>query len=294
MKGGLAMPKKRSKKRNPTNVALITDILKTHWVPIKPPGCLTEFVDHPGGLRAAIEVAIVQEHRFAFYYWLKWRHNQQLKDEHAVPPNLITVDWHDDVGGDCDFIPEVLDRLDYGNGAELAMFCWCGLRPFNDGHIAPAAFLNSVNDVYVILKQKEDQRRDYPDLYHRPFADRFGNQHMIHYYSSVNEFLRAHEGDPCHPIIFDLDLDYFTKYHGDDFPERGTGEPVSNRTIRGLVKSDSRFMQWLLPRMCGMTIALEPECCGGMHNSLRILDVVSSALFDPPLLQADCQWRHLK
>ena len=49
----------------------------------------------------------IQEHRFAFFYWLKWRHKQQLKNKKAVPPNLVTVDCGTMMsGGKCDLFPD--------------------------------------------------------------------------------------------------------------------------------------------------------------------------------------------
>ena len=279
---------------NEINTAFIIEVLQNHHIPIEPPGCFTQIVRQPSGLNAAMEIGIVQEHRFAFFYWLKWRHKQQTKDKKGAPPNLVTVDWHNDVGGTCDFVPEIINKLDCGNAAELALFSWCGLRLLNDGHIAPAMFLNAINDVHVILKQHEENRKNDINLCHYPFTDRFENQHMVHYYSTVDEFLDAHEHDKLHPVIFDLDLDYFTEYNGEDYPDSSMRNPVSNQTIRALVENDSRFMQWLFPRMCGMTIALEPKYCGGIHNCLRTLNVISSCLFDPPLFHRDSSWRHLK
>ena len=277
-----------TQKQNEINIEFIIEILQTHWSPTTPPGCFTEIVRQPSGLNAAMEIGIVQEHRFAFFYWLKWYQEQQAKDTTSLPPNLVTVDWHNDVGCNSDFIPEIISKLNYSNNSELAMFSWCGLRQLNDGHIAPAMYLNAINDVYVILKQEHQQSQTYP------FNDKFGNQHTVHYYYTTDEFLDNHERDKFHPLIFDLDLDYFTEYNQEDHPDPQGHNLVSNEEIGNFFKNDSRFMQWLLAHMCGMTIALEPKYCGGMHNCLRILDVVSSCLFDPPLLHANSGWKHLK
>lgn len=58
-------------KQNEINTELIAEILQTHISPMYPPGCFTQIVRHPGGLNDAMEIGIVQEHRFAFFYWLK-------------------------------------------------------------------------------------------------------------------------------------------------------------------------------------------------------------------------------
>ena len=55
------------------------------------------------------------EHRFAFSAWIKNKTQSQqkdkIKDEDFVPPDLLTFDWHDDIGGKCDFIERDLIRL---------------------------------------------------------------------------------------------------------------------------------------------------------------------------------------
>ena len=272
-------------KQNEINTELIAEILQTHISPMYPPGCFTEIVLHPSGLNDAIEIGIVQEHRFAFFYWLKWY--QENKSKGLSSPHLVTVDWHNDVGCAADFFPEIINKLD-DNTIELAIYSWYGLRQLNDGHIAPAMYLNAINDVYVILKQEHNQRSET-----NPFIDKFGNQHMVHYYYSTEDFLNAHEQDEDYPLIFDLDLDYFTEQKDRNNPTYRDITLVSNQEIHNIMNNSSRFMHWLFRRMCGMTIALEPKYCGGIHNCLQILNTVSSCLFDPPLLQPECRWKHL-
>lgn len=270
------------------NAAFITEVLERYPLPLLPPGCITEIVLQPNDSDATMEIGIVQEHRFAFFYWLKWRHDRQIKGKKATPPNLVTVDWHYDVGAMCDFFPDVIKKLDYSNLAELALFSWCGLRSLNDGHIAPAMFLNAINDVYVILKQHGHFETG------EPFIDRYGNPHNVHYYYSVEEFLDEHGCDAVHQCIFDLDLDYFTEIKSDEWLDAPTLDSVFNQSTSVFFKNDSPFMQWLFSRMCGMTMALEPKYCGGLHNCFQIFNEVCSYLFDPPLLSANCKWKHLK
>ena len=102
-------------KRNEINTEFITEVLQTHWTPTETPGCFTENVRHPSGLNAAIEIGIVPEHRFAFFYWLKWHHKPQAQITRVLLPNLVTVDWHNDVGCSSDFIPEIINKLNYSN-----------------------------------------------------------------------------------------------------------------------------------------------------------------------------------
>jgi hypothetical protein len=105
-----------AQKQNEINNELITEILQTHWLPTEPPGCFTEIVRQPSGLNDAMEIGIVQEHCFAFFYWLKWYQDNKSK---GLSPNLLTVDWHNDVGCASDFIPEIINKLDYSDTLEL-------------------------------------------------------------------------------------------------------------------------------------------------------------------------------
>lgn len=279
------------------NQSLIRDLLKKGQGVLTPPGCFSDFVRHPSKQNKAVEVATVQEHRFAFYYWLRW-HFERISSKRKPatmddpsPPDLLTVDWHDDVGVDDDCNPKNLKRLNPRNSTELGLFCWLGLHRLNDGHILPAAYLNAVGDVHVILKQHALDREEYPEKNVSLFPDRFGYEHVIRYYSSPEEFLEWNENSPHHSTIFDLDLDYFTKYDDDDHPEGFAADLVPDDEIRQLLDPVGEFMQWVKPRLAGMTIALEPEYCGGISNCFHLLNMVSDTLFDPPLFREGCNWR---
>ena len=53
---------------------------------IEPPGALREILSHPINESQAIELAVFQEHRFAFFYWNKWiRENVS-----SNPPCLVS------------------------------------------------------------------------------------------------------------------------------------------------------------------------------------------------------------
>lgn len=261
-------------------------MLKKLCHPISPPGCTNDFIAHPTRRDKAVEIGVVLQHRFAFFYWLKW-HAERTPT--APPPNLLTIDWHDDVGGDCDFTPAQLKTLNPKDGNELSLFCWAGLRSLNDGQIAPAQYLNAIGDVYVVLKQYGSRRKMYEEYRKRTQKDLDGNAHQIHYYDSPEDFLDEHGDDPVHPLVLDLDLDYFTTAANSG--EHGAQERVSDRAIRKVVSPDGPLMRWVFPRLHGFTIALEPKYCGGVHNCAHILDVVGSTLCDPPLLSAGMKWR---
>ena len=270
------------------NTKLMAAILADLKLPLDPPGSSDGFIEHPTDPRKAVEIGVVIQHRFAFFYWLKWY--AEAKRTGAPTPNLLTIDWHDDVGGDCDFIPAELEQLNPVDENELSLFCWARLRSLNDGHIAPAQYLNAIGDVYVILKQRKEERETHEVYRRRTQKDRYGNVHHVHYYDTIEEFLREHGTDRVHPLVLDLDLDYFTT--PDESGELGSEKLVSDRAIEKVMSPAGPLMQWVFSRLAGFTIALEPHCCGGIRNCMHILDVVSDTLFDPPLLTSKMQWRH--
>jgi hypothetical protein len=268
------------------NQRLAKQLLQSLSYPLTPPGCSSHFVPHPYYDRKAVEIAIVQEHRFAFFYWLKWRFKDGTSD---LPPDLVTIDWHDDVGGECDFNEQQLKKLDPSDENELSLFCWAGLRSLNDGHVAPALYLDAIGDVHAIIRQdwgagvSEHDRRS-------KIVDRHGRSHTIRYYRSPATFMRTNEnGDNSRSVIVDLDLDYFTRQHSSDVHGRQIRLPDS--VVRKTLEPSAAFMQTLLPRLAGVTIATEPEHCGGMANCLHILGVVNEVLFNGSLLSAEGSWR---
>ena len=259
--------------RSCMNNHLISRLLSGMQGLTPPPGGHSWFLESEYHRDRAVEVAVVFEHRFAFFYWLRWRHDRQ----NVEPPDLVTIDWHDDIGGNCDFNPDVLDALNTGDSNELAFFCWSGLRSLNDGHVAPALYLNAFRNVHAIIKQDwyhgskaSDRRCNILDNHQKP--------HTIRYHRSPSAFLRALRNDAnTHPIVLDLDLDYFTREHpsGDLFRQIRLHDGVIRRTL----DVGRPLMSALLPRIVGITIALEPCYCGGVLNSLHILDVVCQTLF---------------
>lgn len=247
---------------------------------IRPPGTYYDIIAHPVDLKRAIEVAVVQDHRFAFFYWLKWRnkHADQLS-----PPALISLDWHQDLVRPCDLECEWLRSLDTDDYKAVGYFCWDRLHASNDGHILAAAYLNLIGDVHVVQKQRDECPED--------FVDAEGRKHKIRCYDSVEQLTKVVSGLEYGSVIFDVDLDYFT-----ESPDAcGGGDQlqlVGNDEILACLDPKNSFMSWILPRMTGMTIATEPEFCGGLVNSNHLSNLVCGTLFDPPLLSHRAGWRH--
>jgi hypothetical protein len=246
---------------------------------IRPPGTYYDIVSHPTDAQRAIEVAIVQDHRFAFFYWLKWI----KKNEPLSPPLLVSLDWHQDLASPCELDCKLLSDLDTNNYKAISLFCWDKLHCHNDDHILAAAYLNIIGDIHVVQKQYGASNENFEDI--------DGRIHTIHCYESVDALVEEVSSKKHPSVLFDIDLDYFTE--SSDLCGGGKNvKLVPAEDIRDCLRPDGALLSWVFPRMCGMTIATEPEFCGGLVNSNNILGVVNDALFSPALLSHRARWRH--
>ena len=254
-------------------------MLDEDW--IVPPGCKYSIMDHPSGTNRAVEVAVFQDHRFAFFFWLKWR--SQLGPDEAAPL-LVSLDWHEDLAAPDEAEIDDLNALRIDHLRDVAVFCWGKLNSNNDGHILAAAYLNFVGDIYVVRKQHGCSARS--------FQDGSGRQHRISCFSSVVDLLRALEKAQDQRVFFDIDLDYFTE-SPDSCGGGAEVRLVDDREVAATLDPQGELMSWVFPRMCGMTIATEPDFCGGVINAGRLLGILSDTLFHPQLLAHDVKWKHL-
>jgi hypothetical protein len=252
----------------------------------------------------AIETAVIHHHRLAFYYWVHWTTKEWTislpKDE--LGPDLVTIDWHDDVGceSDCVFdeLRLLVDRLEVGNVHDplcledaakrrrlsennVAAYSFLGLRSLNDGHIYPAQYLNALGNVYVLYKQGRKRTEC--------ISDQFGQQHTIHYFTKPDDLVETLHKSP-RPTYFDLDVDYFFKEGRGKI--HGAEVMVPEKDIRSLLDLKHGLMAHILSRpLRGMTIALEPTYCGGLKGCLQAMSVICDTLFEGSLLGDNVDWR---
>jgi len=246
---------------------------------IRPPGTYYDIIADPTNSDEAIEVAVVQDHRFAFFYWLKWWKSLAAQSQ---PPILVSLDWHQDTTPPDKDECEWLRKLDTSDFRAVALFCWDKLNCNNDSHILAAAYLNIIGDIHVAQKQ------DVPSV--EQFTDVNGNIHIIHCYDSIEDLIQSLTKQEHSSVFFDIDLDYFTESNdscgGDDKLKL-----VSTADIKAILRTDSELMSWVIPRIRGMTIATEPEFCGGLINSNNLLAALGDALFEPQLLSHHARWK---
>jgi hypothetical protein len=243
---------------------------------LAPMGAYISIMKHPF-TKDAIEVAVFHEHRIAFYYWALWSTGiKYSKPPISPPPTLVSFDWHEDTVAPNEVEKEELKNLDLGKMGEIAFFSWAKLHPHNDGHILSAAYLNLISDIFLVRKQEPDA--------HQPFMDMFGSTHKIYSFDNVKDMydsLKKHTG--IDKVYLDIDLDYFTE--SPDSSGGGTElSLVSTDEIIATLDHQSDIMQFILPRLSGMTIAIEPEFCGGYSSAMSIYQNVEKTMFNGQLL----------
>lgn len=246
-----------------------------------PPGTYRTTLPHPGGGDRTIEKAVIMEHRFAFLFWMKWRNRLQESGQLQQPaPTLVTIDWHRDLAPPPDKQKEKLEALDQSNLSDVANYVWAQFDQTNDGHILCAAWLNLIGDV-ILLKNSAGEMQD-------TFTDTNGDDHTIfefREYDRFEEFLLQRNDQN---IFFDIDLDYFIHGKGNEQYSENFRR-YSDKEIKEIININSPAFEYLLPKVDGLTIALEPGYCGGISNSCKIMEVVNSQLFT-----SRNEWRHLQ
>ncbi len=234
------------------------------------------------------------EHRFAFFYWIKIkqellsdrRPRNRQKDEEFTPPDLISWDWHDDYDGESGYIESELRRLNQQNEQEVALFCWAGLQPVNNGQIGPAVWLNAVGNVYIVLKQDTELTAGESQVQ----KDRYGKPHHIFYMRSPRQLPNVFfDTNSKSGVIWDIDLDFFTESKPVD--DQKYTPVLSKRAIKSLLSPRSEWMQLILGNLKGITVALEPEYTGGLSQSLEIFRQWEAAFFESPLFSNECRWK---
>jgi len=258
---------------------------------IDPPGCRSEILLHPFIPKETIELALFQEHRFAFYYWNNWTNNLDREI-----PSLVTFDWHQDLCPPYSDELAELQALDNTHKGELAIYTWAKLSNQNDVQIKAALLLNKIKDVYVICRQECSRPKE------ETVTDFQGNSHWIRVFDSLSAFEKQLQDIPARKLYFDIDLDYFTL--SNPISVGGTQQQknftyLSKREALQLMNLSNPVIKWIFQRVAGITIATEPEFCGGLKQSNYFLNMIDQLYFNPPLFHnvpnsRGTQWRHLE
>ena len=227
-----------------------------------PPGTEIDFVESPKCKNEmACAIGIVHSHRFAFYFWSNFskEYSERVVTSPQIKPLFVSIDFHNDVGVKSDFDKKELEQINMSDSVALSLYCWLRLHPLNDGQIRPALYLNYFSDAFILLK------KEFHNMKLVEVCDKNNKNHSIKYLNEPFELIRELEKKSGHPIYLDIDLDYFVTKDSGDYPG---GNLVPTDEIRRILNLKSPLMKILYPNLVGLTIALEPEYCGGMKNSL--------------------------
>lgn len=269
---------------------------------VAPPGTLYNRLEHPYyGQTESITVATFFEHRYAFFFWVKWYKELLKKEkENVAPPHLITLDWRQDLAWPTKEQREWLDGLDMNSNTGVSVFAWSSLSDFNDEQIMAAAYLNLIGDVYVHCRQSINKA-----IETKKFTDRFGNVHTIRVFNTFERMETYLLKQQISNVYFDIDLDYFVL--NNPYSIGGKKRRVTkfsylpDVTIKNLLNRERPLINWIFQRLRGLTIAIEPEHTGGLMRSLKYLGMIDKLYFKPSLLtncgsnwEGRCRWKHLR
>lgn len=238
-----------------------------------PPGAFRDILAHPfDKINKSIEKVVIKEHRFAFFYWMKWYKELAQKRRITKPPLLVTIDYHRDLASS-QGEKEELKGIENYNLSELALFCWARMNPLNDGHILAAAYKNIIGDIVLLKRQT-----GFDNLDGKPFKDYDNNDHRIFEFTDVVEFEKYLLNRNDSSVFFDIDLDYFIVSEG-NWGERDSWKMMEEQEIKKIINHNRPFINWVLERIEGYTIATEPDYCGGIMKSCKILSILEEQLF---------------
>ncbi|NHZ84590.1 MAG: hypothetical protein GWP19_01750 [Planctomycetia bacterium] len=243
----------------------------------KPPNTLVQSLSHPNRMDSLIDLCIFNDHRYAFYFWNK------LKQEKAIRFDLITFDWHQDLRPPTDKLKNELIDIDLQKNDEVAFFSWARLFPDNDDHILSAAYLDILNDVWIVRKQDEDSG----DIVYKDFQ---GKNHTIRKFRCYRDLLERLKGASIDNVIMDIDIDYFT-IENNTSNDKQYFTYEKRKYVEEIFSLNSDLMKWILPKLACVTIALEPDCSGGISKSFEYLSIIESLWFENYIGRFGIKWK---
>ncbi|MGV8133727.1 MAG: hypothetical protein AB2L20_00805 [Mangrovibacterium sp.] len=263
---------------------------------ITPPGTIVQSLPHPFlNTGNGIEVALFQEHRYAFFFWNKWTKDILAKKKHSDLPCLVTVDWHQDLAWPTQTQKDWLNELNTSSNKDVSLYAWANLSHINDEQIMAAAYLNLIGNIYVHCKQGTTNR--WKD---QVFEDKFGNKHNVKRFKDYDNLERYLLSSKENHVYFDIDLDFFTINN----PLNGVGKDFSymkKKEVIEMFKIERPVISWIFQRLQGFTIAIEPEHSGGLLKANRFLNIIDRLYFDPCLFsdyawqwKKNTNWKHLR
>lgn len=222
-----------------------------------------------------IDIDIVIEHRFAFQSWCRLKRKILSEARYSIygKPILISIDWHDDVGLKSDYSADDLNLLDINDDLSVGLFTWGILKRLNDGQIYPALYHDIFSDAYVLLKQSNYYKNINTKIPDNVFTDKNQVTHNVYVYNDLNALVSNLKGIQNQYYFLDIDLDFFAEDANDD--------PVilvDDTEIESFCSMKNPLLGLLYNKLAGITIALEPEYCGGLRNAFKLYSLLDEGL----------------
>lgn len=232
-------------------------------------------------------------------------------NKHIERPNLITFDAHDDAD-QCAKKTELLKQIgveDLKNATakQFGAFVDYDQRPDDGGWLTTAMELNLIDSVVNIGNRHGHNFEDMNGIY----ESEDGVEHNVFEMSQDLEHelgSRGKLGDTCRegecralrdlfgieyfytyahcmeieePYVLDFDLDFFTMSSNDE-PTHGWTERVLNRHFPVNSEQD-KFLRRLIRDAHIITICREPDYCGSLGDSNRLLSFLDRYYFEGQL-----------
>jgi len=256
-----------------------------HRKMLDPPGFYRDFIKGIDN-RHSISVFAYDNHRFLFYalalYYLELRE----KKIEVKPLTLISFDYHWDLCSPSEDSLNDLQKVDLSNRNDIAFCCWNCIHPQNDTQIKSALFLNLIDDVHYICKDRQHDEGFY--------KDKNGNNHRVSVYEDTNEFLKI-VNIISNDIVLDIDLDYFSYKKIDSSGHKRIHiDNCKDKMVFFDVNYTENIIKYLAPKIQLITIAKEPEHCGSMYNSNILFNDFINTIIDGDVFDASLSRSRLR
>lgn len=228
-----------------------------------------------------------------------------------MPPNIIFFDRHDDAC-DPDIRKQVLfeqwnvERIEDVSSKDFWSFIEFDLNILDDDWLLAGMELGLINHAVVIgqydnsnMQSKDHKYKSTDNIVHEMYDIPHLKQSIdsrgclgdsiikLPYYTKVRDIFEYNQPQPghynifsenvTHPFVLDFDLDCFTT----DIENKTLAWPED--IFREMYYDNTRvlyFMQQLMRRSTFITICREPECCGGLGESNKILGYLDKYFFE--------------
>ncbi len=133
------------------------------------------------------------------------------------------------------------------------------------------------------------------------FVDKYGGNHVVKKFRDYEDLEAYLLSSDKQNVYFDIDLDFFTIDNPLNSGRWKEFSYLSDEQIKRMLTPDRPLISWILQRLWGFTIAIEPEHTGGLLKANKLLELISTIFFEPGLFSnygehrdKATKWKHLR